>query len=139
MEIWLICCFICDVVQLIEASIVEKIYTDHCIDFFLRKQAKRELETEFEGYNYSMLFDDTSEEDEPDDYSHEADHEHNSGLISRFVSFLGRLIIHLILPSFSRTKPEYWCVLVDKLFRLMAPISFAIFCTWYWSFLLREH
>ena len=134
MEIWLICCFICDLTQLIEASIVEAIYTSHCIDYFLRKKAKRELETEYFGYSYSMLFDDTSDEDEHlDEHSEDELINHRNLFI-----LLEDSIVHLILPSFSRKKPEYWSVFVDKLFRILVPFLFSIFCYWYWNFLLRQ-
>lgn len=135
MEIWLIFCFICDVVQLLEASIAESIYTNHCIDFYLRRKEKRELETEYFGYSYSVLFDDTSDEDDEDVEQHTNANKH--GLMIKFLMSLGDLISHLILPDLSSKKPEYYPIILDKVFRLVGPICFGIFCIWYWSVLLK--
>ena len=137
MEMWLICCFICDLVQLVEAAIVESIYTNHCIAYYLRKKAKRQLETEYLGYSYSMLFDDTSDEDE-EERSEENPKKSCCSSLYWLAVLLEQFVVHLILPTFSRKRPEYWCVFVDKLFRILIPVSFAIFCYFYWSFLLRD-
>lgn len=137
MEMWLICCFICDLVQLVEAAIVESIYTNHCIAYYLRKKAKRELETEYLGYSYSMLFDDTSDEDEEEHLEEQHEKSCCSSLYWLTVLLEG-FVVHLILPTFSPKRPEYWCVFVDKIFRILIPVSFGIFCYFYWSFLLRD-
>lgn len=134
MEIWLISCFIYDLIQLLEASIVESIYTNHCIEYYLKKKSKRELETEFLGYSYSMLFNESSDDEEEEDHFDDQFNQ-NSGLFSKSITYLGALISNLILPSVSRKKPEYWSIFLDKVFRILIPISLGIFLFWHLKYL----